>query len=112
MAVASVALRSGSRAPRRSPNHSQEIGTIVYLTYTPATSYSTGGDAIDIAAALPFWVRGAPFLVQAVQNATTLGYQAAWDGTNKKILLWNGTTQATSTTDLSAAKFDLIVYVK
>lgn len=112
MAVASVALKSGSRAPRRAPNHSQEIGTVVYLTYTPATSYTTGGDSIDIAASLPFWVRGAPTLVQAVGNATTIGWQATWDATNKKIQLWNGTTQATNGVDYSAVKHDLIVYVK
>lgn len=111
MTAAAVALNTKTRAPRRAPNWAAEVGSVWFLKYTPNTSYTTGGDSIDIAAALPYAVRGKPFLVQAVGNDTTVGWTATWDATNKKIQLWNGTTQATNGTDYSAKVFDLIVYV-
>ncbi len=111
MTAAAVALKTGSRAPRRAPNVAAEVGSIWFLKYTPNTSYTTGGDSIDIAAALPYSVRGKPFLVQLVQNDTTAGWQGAYDATNKKVLLWNGTTQASNGTDYSAKVFDMVVWV-
>lgn len=110
MAAAKFSLPTTSTQPRRAPTINSEVGTVVLAKYAPSTSYATSGDAADPTVDLAGLDRGKPVVVQFVQNATTLGYQAAWDATNKKVLLWNGTTQATSTTDLSACVFDVIIY--
>jgi hypothetical protein len=107
MTAALVALHTGTVAPRRAPNVAAEVGSVYYLDYTPSTSYATSGDAIDIVAALPNQIRGI-FAVTCIPTDSSAGWAAAYDATNKKILLWNGTTQATAA-DRSANKFLLRV---
>jgi hypothetical protein len=85
------------------------IAYCVYAKYTPDTSYTSGGDAMDFAAKLPYQVRGKPFLVEFIGNSATLGYTATYDYTNKKVQLWNGTTEASG--NRSANVFDVRISV-
>ncbi len=78
------------------------IGTIA----GPA-SYATGGFAADIAT--DFGLSTEPdFVTITVQQAdATRAYDAIWDFTNKKIVVYTAgtTTDTTATTDLSAETF-------
>lgn len=108
MAAASVALVTNTIAPRRAANNAAEINSVWYLDYVPNSSYTTGGDTIDIVAALPNQVRSV-WSVICIPKEAAVGWQATYDAPNKKISLWNGTTQFSNGSDASAKLFTLRV---
>lgn len=108
MAAAKSVLLSPVQG-RKAPNFMFEGGTVLGLTYTPNTSYTTGGDAWDVATLHAGQIRGKPFFVIFVGNNTTVGWQATWDSTNKKVQLWNGTTEFSNGSDASGKVFTALV---
>ncbi len=93
------------------------LGNLKYavVDVVGATSYTTGGDALDLFAAggftLIYFVDITQILPQPIVTAPTVSY----DQTNKKLQLFgtaagaSGVTEATAATNFSTAKFRLFV---
>jgi len=92
--TAAIVKRGGGAAGRYS----------VDVDFTLSASYATGGDTIvaaDIANVLPEGY-ALTDLIQAQFELAALGYACYLDKTNKKIKVFNGTTEIANATNLSA----------
>jgi len=102
--MGTIALTTPSGGRPNIVSYSGDLRVIVG-TFTFSSSYSTGGEAFDLAGSYGNLVRGTVVFVNFMP--TTGGHLLVWDATNKKVkAYWSGTASAvlnevTAATNLS-----------
>lgn len=113
MGAFSAALTS-ARAPRTAmKSASGKTDNVVHAVLTGPASYDTSGSAIDFGTLFGLIGHGktVPDQPTAVYfSPASGGHSAWWDSANKKVWVFNGTTQIAGATNLSTFTFPCTIY--